>query len=423
MNDHGLSTAVAALEGADVVAASSSECAELLAHARRVRGWVDAFEARVSSRIRELHRTSGAVPAADQHARCGGVSSAEGRRKERRAETIDDAPSFGAALGAGQIGAEHVDALANATARLDDVTKAGLLDAEAELLDEARSMSPEEFARSCRDRVRRLDRDAGVERNRRQRQQTFLSRRQNLATGMVEGRFAFHPELADQVFGAVDREVAAMVVEGEQAGDPECIDRTVDRSRLAAEALGRLVAGGHQRIRPLTADITYIVDQRTATTGRLHTGGVCETGGGLPIPPSSVRRAMCEGLVTPIIVDSNGNALDAGRTIRHANRHQRRALRAMYRSCAIGPCDVPFDRCEIHHILPWEQGGTTDLGNLVPACARHHHLIHELRWRLDLHPDRTLEVTATDGSAVTVGRPDVPPRREHEPRRRRRTAA
>ena len=283
-------------------------------------------------------------------------------------------------------------------------------------------MSAERFARSCRDRARKLERDAGLERNRRQRKQTFLSRKTNPATGMVEGRFAFHPELAEQVFGPVDREVTAMITEGEQSGDPDCVNRTVDRSRLAAEALGRLVTAGNGEARQPVADIAYIVDEHTATTGELHDHSVCETGSGLPVPPSSIRRGMCNGRITPIIVDGDGNALDAGRTIRHANRHQRRALRAMYRTCAIGDCDVPFDRCEIHHIVPWELGGSTDLANLVPVCSRHHHLIHELGWRLDLHPDRTLTVTDRDGQALFESEPDVPPQRLRADHRRRRTA-
>ena len=55
-------------------------------------------------------------------------------------------------------------------------------------------------------------------------------------------------------------------------------------------ALGRLVAGGHERVRPNVADVTYIVDHRTATTGRLHERSICETGTGLPVPPTSIRR-------------------------------------------------------------------------------------------------------------------------------------
>ena len=125
MKDPVLAQALTALDAADVAASDDAGCADLLGAIRRVRGWVDAMEARVTSRMRDLHATSGAAPAADRHTRCGGVSAAEGRRKERRAEAIDQAPSFGAALADGAIGAEHVDALANATAQLRTVHELG----------------------------------------------------------------------------------------------------------------------------------------------------------------------------------------------------------------------------------------------------------------------------------------------------------
>ena len=423
MNDPVLVQALEALDTADVASSDGAGCTDLVGAIRKVRGWVDAVEARVTSRMRELHDTAGAAPPADLHTRCGGVSSAEGRRKERRSEAIEQVPSFGDALAVGVIGAEHVDALANATAKLDDHVRDALFDMEDELLDDATRMTPERFGRACRDRARQLERDQGIERNRRQRKQTFLSRKVNPATGMVEGRFAFHPELAEQVFGAVDREVAAMISECEHAGETECVERTFDRNRLAAEALGRLVASGHDRVRPHLADITYIVDHRTATTGRLHDHSICETGTGLPIPPTSIRRAMCDGLITPVVVDASGVVLDAGRTIRHANRAQRRALRAMYRTCAMAGCDVPFDRCEIHHVVPWELGGATDLHRLLPLCSRHHHVVHELGWKLDLSPDRTLTVSDRDGSSLFVSHPDVPPDELRHPRHKRRAAA
>ncbi len=418
MNSSGVLAALEALDGADLTAADSVVCADLLGHARRVRGWVDSVEAQVTSRMRELHAKAGAAPAADLHTRCGGVSSAEGKRKERRSETIDEAPSFGHALATGSIGAEHVDALASATARLDDDTKAALLDLEDDLLSDAASMSPERFGRSCRDLARMLERDQGIERNRRQRRETFLSRKLNMANGMVEGRFAFHPELANHIFGGVDQHVAAMIKQGEGRGDAEFANRSFDRNRLAAEALGELVTGGHQQHRPLEADITLIVDARTATTGELHDHSVCETTDGAALPPASVRRLLCQGRITPIVVDQHGNPFDMGRQIRNANRRQRRALRALYRCCAFDGCDVMFDRCEIHHIVPWELGGPTDLHNLLPLCAQHHHVVHEGGWKLHLEPDRTLTIIRSDGQFHARCRPDVPDARGH-----RRTAA
>jgi hypothetical protein len=421
MSNVSVIAAVEALDRADLATADAASCLALLRDVRRARGWLDAVEARVSSRLRDLSTVTpdasgpAATAVSDVHGAVGGVSAAEGRRRERRSKTLEEAPSFADALETGRIGAEHVDALANATTGLDQTLKDQLLADESSLLAAAVAKTPEQFARTCRERIRRLERDHGISRNRQQRHDTYLSRKINRATGMVEGRFAFHPELANQIFTGVDREVAAMIAAGERAGDPEFVQRRYDRNRLAAEALGRLVAGGHDRERPLEADVTYIVDAHTAATGQLHAHSICETGDGLPVPPETVRRALCNGLLTPVILGTDGVPINVGRTHRTATRAQRRALRSIYRECAYAGCDVAFDRCEIHHIDFFEHGGTTDLANLLPLCARHHHLVHEGGWTLHLAPDRTLTITQPDGTTHATTRPDLPTEHDQPP--------
>jgi Domain of unknown function (DUF222) len=418
MGDPVVVALVAGFDVVDVEGCDSAACGDLLRQARRVRGWLDRFEARVTSRMTALYESAAAPPAAAEHGRHSGVSAGEGLRREKRSKAIEEAPSFGDALESGAIAAEHVDALANATATVTEAVKTELLAGQDALAVKAAALTPEQFARYCRDRIRRIERDHGIERNKRQRNETFLAWKQNLATGMIDGRFSFHPELANQFTRAVDREVAAMIAAGEAAGDPEFVDRTYQRSRLAAEALGRLIAA----IRPTEADVVVICDHETVRTGRLHDHSICETSDGLPLPPASIARLLCQGRLTPVIVNSDGVVLDAGRTIRHANRHQRRALRAMYRTCAIAGCEAPFDRCEIHHIDWYEHGGPTDIANLLPVCSRHHHLVHEGCFSLRLAPDRTLTVTQPDGTVYSTSRPEhTDTRRDRQ--RRRRTAA
>ncbi len=413
MSNVSVIAAVEALDAADLAAADTAVCIDLLRDVRRTRGWLDAVEARISSRMRDLSTVTpgstgpAATAVSDLHGSVGGVSAAEGRRRERRSKTLDDAPSFADALETGKIGAEHVDALANATTGLDDTIKTELLGQQESLLAAALSKTPEEFTRVCRDRIRRLERDLGISRNTQQRNDTYLRRKINRATGMTEGRLAFHPELANQIFGAIDREIAAMIAAGERAGDPEFLERRYQRDRLAAEALGRLVAGGHDRERPLEADITYVVDHETAETRRLHAHSICETGDGIPVPPDSVRRALCNGFITPVILGEDGVPINVGRTHRTATRAQRRALRTIYRTCAHHGCDMAFDRCEIHHIDWFEHGGTTDLHNLLPLCSRHHHLVHEGGWTIQLSPERTLTITRPDGQHHATTRPDI----------------
>ncbi len=416
-------SAVAAVDATDPSVADAATCERMIGELNRVIGWAQSSLARYTSRLVVLHDTVGGAPPADVHTRCGGVSAAEGKRRERWSKTIDEAPAFGEALATGAIGADHVDALANATDKLDDDVREAVFGHSDDLLADAGRMTPEQFGRSVRDLARLLERDHGLERNRRQRRDTYVSRKLNPATGMIEGRFALHPELGNQIFGAIDREVAALITAGERRGDTDFIQRRYDRNRLAAEALGNLVTGGHQQTRPTEADITVIVDARTGLTGELHDHSICETSDGAPLSPASIRRLLCEGRVTPVVVDTNGVTLHAGRTIRQANRHQRRALRAMYRCCAFGGCDVAFDRCEIHHIVPWELGGPTDLANLVPLCSRHHHVVHEGGWRLDLADDRTLTITQPDGRVFGRCRPDIAEQRTPTRPSKRRTAA
>jgi len=88
-----------------------------------------------------------------------------------------------------------------------------------------------------------------------------------------------------------------------------------------------------------------------------------------------------------------------------ASRAQRRALRGLYRSCAIPGCTVGYDRCKLHHIIWWIKGGTTDLNNLLPVCSMHHTRIHNDGWIIELGPHRELTLRLPDGSIRTTGPP------------------
>lgn len=390
---------LAALVACDVGHAGPDELSTMLEYSRRVRGWLDRFDAAAAARLQELYQQGSGMPAADELSRNQGCSAAEGRKRERRSKTLGKTTQFGDALADGTVTAEHVDALANATARLDESLTEQFFGHESDLLAKATTSTPEQFSRHCRNLATKLERDEGLARNERQRRETCLSRTID-RDGMYALRGRFHPELGERIWKAIDHEVAAMVA---QTGD-----READRNRLAAEALGNLVSGGHQASRAVEADIVLVADLATVLHGE-HDHTLCETHSGVPLPPESLRRLLCNGTVHPVIVGADGVPLNVGRSQRLANRAQRRALRAMYRSCAVDHCDVPFGRCEIHHILPFELGGRTDLHNLLPLCSRHHHLVHELGWRLDLSPDRTLTIRRPDGTVDSVSEVQIRP--------------
>jgi hypothetical protein len=357
---------------------------------RRLRGLLDQFEASLSTRLGELCEQGRSAPASDVLSRNAHLSAKEAARRERRAKALAKTKAFGEALAKGDVGAEHADVLADLTAKLDAEIQAGFFEQETSLVSKASSSTPEQFARHCRSVIARLERDQGIERNRQQRRDTYLCLSVQ-RDGMHRINGLFHPELGAAIFTVVDKALAALVTDNPDG---------LDRYQLAAEALGNLVSGGHQAVRPLEAEIMVLSDHTTLTHG-LHDHSVCETDSGAILPPETIRRLCCSGRIVPIIL-VDGVPINVGRDQRLANRAQRRALRAMYRSCGFPGCETPFNRCDIHHVLPWELGGPTDLANLIPLCARHHHLVHELGWRLELAPDRQLTIRQPDGTIHAI---------------------
>jgi hypothetical protein len=56
-------------------------------------------------------------------------------------------------------------------------------------------------------------------------------------------------------------------------------------------------------------------------------------------------------------------------------------------------CDRPLAWCEGHHLVPWLEGGPTDLPNLALLCRAHHHAVHEGGWQLTRGPDGRFTAT------------------------------
>jgi HNH endonuclease len=47
------------------------------------------------------------------------------------------------------------------------------------------------------------------------------------------------------------------------------------------------------------------------------------------------------------------------------------------RGCAFPGCGAPPSHCDAHHIKHWADGGETSLKDLALLCRRHHRLVHE----------------------------------------------
>jgi len=96
---------------------------------------------------------------------------------------------------------------------------------------------------------------------------------------------------------------------------------------------------------------------------------------GTELSPGELRRLACSANLIPVVLGTGSTILDLGRTHRLAPLHLRHALGLRDGGCAFPGCTAPIWHCDAHHIVPWQEGGPTDLGNLVPLCRVHHTLI------------------------------------------------
>ena len=114
--------------------------------------------------------------------------------------------------------------------------------------------------------------------------------------------------------------------------------------------------------------------ERRARSGCLDFGGT--------LSPASLRMLACDAAVVPVVLGGVGQPLDVGRATRTIPDGLRRAVAARDGGCA--RCGRPPSWCEVHHVVAWEHGGETKLGNLVMLCRVCHRLVHHAGWKVRL---------------------------------------
>ena len=97
----------------------------------------------------------------------------------------------------------------------------------------------------------------------------------------------------------------------------------------------------------------------------------------------------------------HGQVIGSGRETRTISRRLRRALEHRDRCCAVPGCGATRG-LHAHHITHWEDGGPTELANLVLLCPFHHRLHHRGGITITGPADR-LVVTDADGNRLDPG--------------------
>jgi len=331
------------------------------------------------------------------------VSSRDARRRLAEATALGPRQSLtgeplaprweatAAAQADGALDAEHVAVIARFHDRLpgwvDVDTRAH---ADRQLADLGRGVGPEELRKKADRLATVIDQDGPepTDAERARRRCLSLGRQQpdgmSHLTGWVTPQWravweAIHAKLAAPGMGNPDDQTPCT------DGDPDDKQARTDtrspgqRTHDAWLAAGRMALMSGQLGRHHGLPVTVIV---STTLQELEKGaGVAVTGGGSVLPMADLIRMASHAHHYLAVFDQHTNeALYLGRTKRLASPAQRIMLHARDIGCTRPGCDGPGYWTQVHHLVDWKHGGTTDIDNLTLACGPDNRLIEQTGW-------------------------------------------
>jgi len=325
----------------------------------RVDNQVAGFRAGI---LAELTRREGAHITENNLREEGLRPRGKARSEVETAVELEELPKTSEGMRDGEIPYENARILAKAS-------QEGDID-ETELVDKARTQSPDKFAGTVRKHQQKRSEDDGMSRLEHQRSQRFAKINTDPTDGMtvLYGRF-------DPITGAlIETALSQKMNELWREEDPRA--RCSPGQRMA-DALAGLVTredtdedGKPPRGPRLLLIADYDVIDRELRNGRL--------GDGTPIPVEKIRDLACQSDILPGIFRGVSQPLDLGRSRRAASPAQRIALVARDKAC-VG-CGANANWCQSHHIIPWAVQGNTDIDDMCLLCSRCHHKVHDDHW-------------------------------------------
>ena len=181
----------------------------------------------------------------------------------------------------------------------------------------------------------------------------------------------------------------------DESGQRPAMPSTVDAFMRLVEAGWDAEAARRPHGQHTTVVVHVDVAQRAAA---LHLG---------PLLSDAERRYLTCDATCEVWFERFGEPIGAGRSTRLINRRLRRALEHRHPMCAVPGCGATRG-LHAHHLRHWEDGGPTELDNLVLLCPYHHRLHHRGLITITA-PAHAVTVTDNSGRLLSPGSLARPP--------------
>ena len=324
-------------------------------------------------------------------------------------------PVMGAAFSAGDITHGHLKELNrihHSYPRLRDL----LVAEEHTITDYARVCTAKQFSDFLRILTHRLD-PAAAERDDEDRRGQCHLHASTILDGLVKIDALLPADMGQQFLALMEsahravKKVTSNEPGGDPVGDPG-VDPPRDRrpaSTRNLESFQRLMdaaASLHtfddqglppiQGARPVihaAISVETLMNDTERAAGFLHRLGMRSPVLSTITTANAVDRMLCDGVVNPYLVNTQGHliaSLPANRTV---PPHVRKAIHIRDQHCRFTGCTSRID--EAHHITFARHGGQTEMTNLIGLCWHHHHLIHHKPWTLTGNANHNVTITNT----------------------------
>jgi hypothetical protein len=109
---------------------------------------------------------------------------------------------------------------------------------------------------------------------------------------------------------------------------------------------------------------------------------------GSEISPTLARMLACDAAIIPAVLNAHGQPVDVGRERRLYTGAPRTAIEIRDGGCVWPGCARPTSWTQVHHLIPWCEGGPTDQANGGLFCWHHHRDIEQGHWEAFHHRGR-----------------------------------
>ena len=378
---HTAATALGDLARLDPHALSAVELSDAVLLTHRLRGTLEATEARLLARwdTDRIWQNDGAKSGPAWLSRQERIPIETARQRIRHARALRTLPAVETAWSAGEIDRTHlVTLLGVCTPRTREAFES---DHEG-LLDTARTTGFADFKGRCAMWEASTDPDGAEQGADDDRAARELHLSQSFA-GMWFGRITLDPvsgEIVNGTLSLIERELfeADWAEAKERLGyEPMTMQLRRSSAQRRADALVEMAT----RARTAPADGRRPAPLFTVLVGyETFAGPILELSNRTVITPGTAAGHLTEADIERIVFDSPSRVIDVGATRRFFRGALRRAIEVRDRTCFHPFCDEVPERPEVDHIHEAANGGATTQANGRLGCAFHN------RWR-NHHPD------------------------------------